>query len=501
MTTAAATPEAADGARPEHAPAPPAPFRWGRLALVLLALTFALRLPAFFVDVFNSDETFIATQAQVIQEGGNLYEDAADRKPPLVPYVYAATFEVFDTHDLWSVRLAAVLAGTLTALLLAIAARRRYGDKAAWTAGLLCVFALVAFAPQDGQAANFEIFMLPAMTAGVLLARRGKATGAGAAVAVATLAKQTGAVTMLPVLYLVWKHDGRRGLGRALTGFLVPLALVALLMGPRQIIYWTVLGNGSYVGVESASAYVISMLLLMSLAWAACNLPIIWRLPAAWRARHITSLDGDNDIDLWLWAATAALSVMVGLRFFGHYYLQLIPPLVLLTAGALARGPRRMVVWTVTAAAIMAVAFSAAGYFMQPFNRETHYERVAAYVARHSNPNDSLLVWGNAPEIYWASGLDPATRFVATNSFLAGNHPGRPGEDAAPEETSPIVWDWFFEDLTSDPPRFIVDTAPARIRGAEYSPITRFPSLQAFVRDNYRYVRSIDGIAIYERRA
>ena len=40
--------------------------------------------------VFNSDETFLATQAHVIQEGGQLYEEATDRKPPLVPYIYAA---------------------------------------------------------------------------------------------------------------------------------------------------------------------------------------------------------------------------------------------------------------------------------------------------------------------------------------------------------------------------------------------------------------------------
>ena len=38
------------------------------LAAALLALTVFLRLPAFFVDVFNSDETFLATQAEVIRK-------------------------------------------------------------------------------------------------------------------------------------------------------------------------------------------------------------------------------------------------------------------------------------------------------------------------------------------------------------------------------------------------------------------------------------------------
>ena len=470
-----------------------------RLALVVLAFAALLRLPAFFVDVFNSDETFLATQAQVIQDGGNLYREAADRKPPLVPYVYAAAFELFGTNDLWSVRVFAITAAALTAFLVAIEARRRYGRRAAWCAGLLCVFALIAFAPQDGQAANFEIFMLPAMTASVLLARRGRALSAGAAVAVATLAKQTGALTLIPVLYLVWRRRGRRGIGDALGGFGLPLALAAAALGAGQLFYWTVLGNGSYVSVETASTVVLSSFVLMTLGWVGCNLPIVWRLPAAWRERRLVGRDGDTDTDLWLWLISAVLGVMVGLRFFGHYYLQLIPPLCLLTAGALSRGSKRVALATVAFAAAFAIAFSAAGYFMRPFGPEPPYETVSKFLAAHTRADDRVLVWGSVPEIYWASGALPASRLITTNTFLAGNHPGRPPEDAAPEESDPEVWHWFFEDLAEHPPRYIVDTAPAAIRGAQWTPIDRFPRLEAMLESQYRFVRSIDDIDVYER--
>ena len=313
-----------------------------RIFLVLLALTFALRLPAFFVPVFNSDETFLATQAHVVEEGGQLYKDATDRKPPLVPYLYAATFEFFDTTALWSVRVVAMLSVALTALLLALEARRRWGERAGWMAGVLCVGAMVAFVPQDGQAANFEVFMLPFMTASILLARRGRGVAAGAAVAFATLAKQTGALTLLPVLYLLARARGREGISRVAIGFGVPLAVVALLIGPRSLFYWTVLGNGSYLGSSTASTRVIGMFLLMNLLWVVCNLPLVWRLPRAWRERDAVGLDVRGDTDLWLWAATAAVSVAIGLRFFGHYYIQLVPPLTLLTVGALSRGSRQL---------------------------------------------------------------------------------------------------------------------------------------------------------------
>src|SRR5690606_402028 len=155
----------------------------------------------------------------------------------------------------------------------------------------------------------------------------------------------------------------------------------------------------------------------------------------------------------------------------GHYYLQLIPPLSILTAGALARGSRRVAIGTLAFAAAFAVAFSAAGYFMRPFDPEPEYRSVSRYLAAHTEPGDRVLVWGSVPEIYWASGTLPAQRQITTNTFLAGNHPGRPPDLAAPEDSDPQQWEWFFQDLAAHPPRYIVDTAPARIRGAEWTPI------------------------------
>jgi 4-amino-4-deoxy-L-arabinose transferase-like glycosyltransferase len=478
-----------------------APARaWGRRELAgvfvaLLLLTVALRLPAFFVDVFNSDETFLATQAEVINDGGRLYHDAADRKPPLVPYLYAATFAITGTTALWSVRVLAMVAVALTALLLAAEARRRYGARAGWIAGVLLVFASVAFAPQDGQAANFEVFMLPAMTAAVILARRGNAFSSGGAVALATLAKQTGAATLLPVLYSVWRRRGRRGAGDALLGFAAPVALVALLVGPGQLLFWAVLGNGSYLSVRSASALVALLFFVMTLAFVALNLPILWAIPRAWRQRRAPERD---DTDLWLWLASAAVSVTVGLRFFGHYYLQLLPPLCLLTAGALASASRRAVTRTIALAAFVGVMLSIAGFFVRPFDDRAEYKSVSRYIAEHAGEDDRILVWGHVPEIYWASNTRPATRFPTTG-FITGAAGGRHADDISEENATPGAWDLFFEDFIAHPPRYILDTSPAEIRGSQYYPISRFPRLAETVFREYRYVASIDGITVYER--
>jgi hypothetical protein len=278
----------------------------------------------------------------------------------------------------------------------------------------------------------------------------------------------------------------------------VPLALVAVAVGPAQLLYWAVLGNGSYLGVNSASSMVVAMFVLMSLGWAAANVPILWKLPRAWRDRRAASLDGDRDTDLWLWLVSGAISVAIGLRFFGHYYIQLVPPVVLLSAGALARASEKAVRTTIVAAALIAISFSAAGYFLHPFGPEPQYESVSLYVAANTHPEDRILVWGSEPEIYWASQRLPATRFLTTPTFLTGNHPGRPADDAEVDDATAQNWTYFYEDFKKDPPRYLLDTSPAKLRGAH--PISNYPQFAAMVHRQYRYVRTIDEVAIYVRR-
>ncbi|MFM7271486.1 MAG: ArnT family glycosyltransferase [Actinomycetes bacterium] len=464
------------------------------LFLLLLVVAASLRVPGWVVPVFNSDESFLATQAEVLNHGGRLYEDAADRKPPIVPYLYAATFRAFHTTGLWSVRLVAAIAVALTGWLLALEAHRRWGTRAAWLAGLLFVLSTVAFAPQDGQAANFEIFMLLPMTAGVVLAARRRPASAGVAIAVATLCKQTGAAALLPVLYLALRGDRLRGLRRVAVGFAVPLIVVALLVGPGDLLFWAVLGNGSYVGFDTASLYVVGMFILMTAAFAACQAPMLWWTPSAWRDVERRR----SERDLWLWLASSGVAVAFGFHFFGHYYLQLLPPLALIAAGSLAHASRVAVRRTVALAAVTAVGFSILGFWVQPFGGEPEYQSVSAYLEDRARPEDSILVWGQLPEVYWASGKRPATRFITTG-FLTGNWGGREPSDDTAAAATPGAWDLFFADFAANPPRYVLDTTPAAIRGSQRYPMSRFPEFQRIIDRRYVFVEQIDGISVYRR--
>ncbi len=106
--------------------------RWAlRLAAPLLALALLLHVPGLLRPLFNSDEACLATMAMVIQRGGTLYHQTADRKPPVVPYLYSLVFAATGEHDLRPVRAVAALVLGTTALLLALEAKRRTGRRRA----------------------------------------------------------------------------------------------------------------------------------------------------------------------------------------------------------------------------------------------------------------------------------------------------------------------------------------------------------------------------------
>ena len=111
--------------------------------------------------------------------------------------------------------------------------------------------------------------------------------------------------------------------------------IVALLVGPGELLFWTTIGNGSYLGISGQWGMILLTLVLMTAGFAVLNLPIVWTLPRGARRRTA----GLGDTDLWLWLLSAALSVAVGLRFFGHYCLA-PPPLAMSTTGVLVRSSR-----------------------------------------------------------------------------------------------------------------------------------------------------------------
>jgi 4-amino-4-deoxy-L-arabinose transferase-like glycosyltransferase len=472
-----------------EAPRAAAP-RWmsgWRFVLLVVAVAVLTHLPGLLrTEVLNPDEAFLATQGRVINDGGHLYQDVVDRKPPIVPYVYAVTQRVTGSDSLVWIRLLAIGAHVCTALLLASMARRRWGVHAAFAAALLYLVASVGFVAEDSQAANFEVFMLPLMCLAMWCGRAGRNGSAGGAAAAATLAKQVAATTMLPLAFLAWRSDRAKGWLRLGAAFVLPIVVAAAVFGWNDFFFWVFTGTGSYLDPSGSWSVAFGRGVWAGFIFFGANLGALVLVVMAWRRRR-------EDLDLWLWLAAAVIGAASGLRFFGHYFLQLAPPFALLASGSLANARRAAWARTTALASVSVALFVSLAFVWHP-KLLRPYDRVAAAVDARTSADDHIFVWGQFPEVYWAANRRPATRFL-TSGFLTGFGGGRSAGHVGRRFAVDGAWDDFKTDLDLHPPALIVDASV----GTSFS-IDRFPEFGDFVAANYVRVDTVDGVVLYAHR-
>ncbi|WP_328874394.1 glycosyltransferase family 39 protein [Streptomyces sp. NBC_00287] len=452
---------------------------WRRLLPLLTVLACLTRVPSFAQPLWNPDEGYLAVQARMLAHGGELYETVVDRKPPLVPWLYQGAFALAGSDSLVSVRLLAVLAQLLTAALLAALARRRWGDSAGRTAGVLYLLISVGLNPEDAQAAGFEVFMLPCTAAALWCADRGRWVAAGTAVGCAFLAKQTGGAVLLPVLWLCGASWG--GLLRLGAGAAAPVLTAAVLTDPEGFLFWTVTGSGAYASFTGSELHVLARALTNT---AILTVACAGLLPPVVRART-------GSADLWLWLASSAGAVVLGFHFFGHYYLQLTPPLALLATAALRTLPRARRTRAVVTSACCCTLFLTWG-LLAPRPELTHAQRLADAIAHRTAPGDRILLWGIHPETYWLAHRAPATRYL-TAGLLTNYSGGRDGPGVGEKHAMEGAWTTLHREMTAHPPQLIVDDS----RGKPYAP-DRIRPLRRLL-EGYEEVAVVDGAVLHAR--
>lgn len=460
---------------------------WPRLLPVLVLLTVLTRAPSLTRPVWNPDEGFLATQARRLAAGGTLYDTVVDRKPPLLPWLYEASLALFGEGTLLPMRVAAGAAVLTGAALVASLARRRWGPRTGWTAGVLYVLVSVGLNPEDTQAASFEVFMLPWTVAAVWCADRKRWLGAGLCVAGALLTKQTGGAVLAPVLLILWQHrGGGRALLRLLAGATPPVVGTALLFGVGNFLYWNVTGSGDYLSAEGSGLRALGRALASTGVLALACAPALAALAYAKAVRRPLP----PSADVWLWLGSSAAAVVVGFQFFGHYFLQLVPALALLGAGGLCALSPRSATAGLVVTGVLAAGF-ATWALLSPRTELDHQRRLAAEVRARSAPDETVLLWGMHPEGYWLSGREPASRYL-TAGFLTNFSGGRGAARVGEEYAMPGAWPYFRDELQRRPPALLVDDS----RGAPYG-IARTPTLQEWTERHYRRTATVDGAVLY----
>jgi 4-amino-4-deoxy-L-arabinose transferase-like glycosyltransferase len=462
----------------------------------VVATALVVRAPGLRAGVVDPDEAALATQGMVVAAGGALYRDVIDRKPPLAPLVYAAAFAATGGRDLRPVRLLTTLLLAAAALALATDAARRGGRRAGWWAAGLFLTGVVALPPADAQAANYAHLALAPAAAALVCARRpgtGWALAGGVCLGAAVLTRQSWLVALAPAL-VSSALANRRGREPVLlvAGAAVPVAVAAAAVGPAELVYWSLTGYGTLLdppadpGAAALRATAAAGLFLAGHA-------VLVALAVMARPRR-------DDVDLWCWAAAGLVAVAAGFRFFGHYWLQVLPPLCLLAGPAAARLTRRGRRLAGGAVAVTTVVFVALAWQPSIVHRRARLDPLARAVAARSAPGEAVAIWGSVPEVFWRTGRPPAGALVVTD-FVVGRVAGQPDGPERRADAMPRARRLYVAALRDDPPRLLVDTSTgAGIRDYEHYPLRSVPRLAALVERCYRPVGRVGDATLYLRR-
>jgi hypothetical protein len=250
------------------------------------------------------------------------------------------------------------------------------------------------------------------------------------------------------------------------------------------------------------AGYILFNLALWSLA--------LWPLArsARMRWRGESSEQVSADLTVGLWAAVSLLGVFAGGRFFGHYFIQLLPALALLASHGIEllqelssnRASRRKG-QLITAALVLVFLVGFVRFHHRTAvlayetltgartslsekwgmsEREAEAERIVSALTGNVGAGEPLYIYGYAHDVYWRLGARPASRYLA-QYYLTGHFPESPQSlDGPGEQFWREARAHLIEDLTRTRPRFILD-----VEGELQS--LPYPEIKGFLKENYRY--------------
>ena len=507
---------------PDHLPAKPeqAPHRFDlRDAVVLVAaaaLLVALRLHAFALPLENDECNYVYVAGRLLA-GDQLYVDVWDHQPPGIFALFAAARAVFGDGQA-AFRWLATAACLASMVLLFAIARRAAGTYAGYLAAGL--YALCSADPGTaGEGCNREVFMNPLALAAVWLLLRmetprlrtvlaaGLFIGLGSTIKTVMAAQWVLLAAWLGLR--AWKYRRpRRPLGNLVAH------VAALGAGPAVV--WAV--TFGYFVATGRLADFWEAAFAFNLGYSDVSAGY-WQRFADFFGAPIHQHVFEGTAALWIAAGLAALALLIVRRgqtfarqsallcylvgsywavclpgqIWPHYYYLMVPPLIVVLATAWghlafppaesnAAKPVRTVAFAtigvVTAALIWAQTTK---YLLVPTlqltdrrygARDLWAQAQAANVARVTDPDDTVLVFGHDVGVYYYSGRRCASRYTMVRA-LSEQYPGFAGRRAI-----------LLEEVRARRPRVVLLVE---------SP---FPALDAFLRANYRLV----GIDFHDQR-
>jgi 4-amino-4-deoxy-L-arabinose transferase-like glycosyltransferase len=457
-------------------------LRAALFAAVAALGAIALRVPFLRLGL-SPDEGYQSLVARQWLSGRLLYSDLAFVRPPLLAMPYALARVVTGHEGDVTLRLFAAGWSALTVAVIAYFLLRRSRLLPA-LAGIALALAWSASIALQNEA-NAETWLLLPWTAGALLflhvtlspsSRRTVMLSmlAGALVGASALFKQPGVVGLaLPLAALAiggrsrseWLREAVAFVGGALEVLLLSAVVCAASGDGVAYLFRAWVGMSAYVSAERSRTADV----MLGAAWvraalayfvpAACVAVagvLAWRQPRSAPAGRA----GAYVRFALVWLAISLVGVSLSGYYFRHYFIQTVPALALLAAGALdaaleGSGWRRATVAALVGAAVLsaAIGWIPAEKDMARLRSDRGVAvRIAKRIDADTKPGDRVIVWGvhlaagaymerepaSRMSWFWISGFDPP----GTVRFLGREFPSKGTlalEDLRPDNVDAIA--------------------------------------------------------------
>jgi hypothetical protein len=398
----------------EGSPANLHPRQWARVALALVVVFACLRFA--HVHLLWADEDYHIAAALNVLRGKVPYRDFWYDKPPLSAVYYL----LIGGHGGWLLRVldaAYVLAACGISYRLA---KLWWGKTEALIAACLLSFFLTFYLPSAVIPFAADAVMLVPHLLAMYSAAARRYFWAGVWAGVAFLANIKGALVFAVVAFWALPQ-----VALAAVGFVLPLAggaAVLYLLGAWPAYVEQVWRWGLLYAAGSPVLHPWSNGLLRTANWAGFHAALIVTgfLGFRWLGNALRW-------KLGAWIILSYVGVALGARFAPHYFLQLLPPAVLLASFGIARLIERHAAVCIAAVALTLlvplIRFGpryAALAFDDVRGLEPHWSDVAMdldsqAVARRIKDGtvagDTLFVWGYRPDMYVYTRMVSDSRF------------------------------------------------------------------------------------------
>jgi 4-amino-4-deoxy-L-arabinose transferase-like glycosyltransferase len=460
------------------------------------ALALLLRWPSFFSSVMDHDESTYIVIADAIRNGGMYFTDVIDNKPIGIFLLFAFFQKLFGS----SIIIIRILAATwvaMTASSLFLLHRRMGSSPSAGRAsGLMFVFMTSIFM-HFGLSPNTEIFYVFFTTAAFAIVAMNQSTiqslFAGILLGAGFLIKYVVAFDALAIgiimIISLW-HKGlwtviRTG-AMMVIGFTIPLA--ALFFYYQQagkldsLMYYTFELSYKYVSGRGEGNYFVFFGDLLGRFFPVTCWFFLVISPIG-KANRIVKLSGI------IWFLAAAIAIILQGKFFYHYFIQLMPPLVFVAGSFFDERQTHGRFWSKVfqrktgGVALIALGVLNVGIQVQQvLLKEDYPKEVAAWLNKHLQPGDALYTGNYHQIVYHLTDKNSPTPYVHSSLLTNEKH-------------------LFVQGISHEQEmKKILNQQPAYIVIEKEYPVKSSPIHEA-LKNKYQLVKTFgDDIKIYERR-